>query len=63
MKNPDTGVVEPTVMTVTADKFRVLLSGTFLTQALHESDSSQGSDYIAIFLSLISGSQEQNFKI
>ena len=31
VKNPDTGVVEPTVMTVTADKFRVLLSGTLFT--------------------------------
>ena len=29
----------------------------------HRSDSSQGSDYIAIFVSLISSSGGQNFKI
>ncbi len=35
VKNPDTGAIEPTVMTVTADKFRVLLSGTYQVFFFH----------------------------
>ncbi len=35
IRNPDTGTVEPTVMTVSADKFRVLLSGRFIVHCMN----------------------------